>query len=175
MGYFSAFWSSSRWPRCSRRQKLLARVNWYLRSSLNTLLNKSQVINFIIEVVVTDRFHCNEVFLYKLELSYQNMNKFNFNIWYALHYLFHLIPYKHYYISKIRQVCKILFTNLAYIYNDNQSIFFIRFTLRIHKTIKYKISCNQNLRCNKGFTKLPLKTHILINLYVWEFWGQLRL
>ena len=24
----------------------------------NTLLNKSQVINFIIEVVVTDRFHC---------------------------------------------------------------------------------------------------------------------
>ena len=38
MGYFSAFWSSSRWPRAtlmsSRRQKLLARVNWYLQSSL---------------------------------------------------------------------------------------------------------------------------------------------
>ena len=38
MGYFSAFWSSSRWPRAtslsSRRQKLLTRVNWYLKSSL---------------------------------------------------------------------------------------------------------------------------------------------
>ena len=29
MGYFSAFWSSSRWPRA-----ILARVNWYLQSSL---------------------------------------------------------------------------------------------------------------------------------------------
>ena len=38
MGYFSAFWSSSRWPRAtqmsSRRQIWLARVNWYLQSSL---------------------------------------------------------------------------------------------------------------------------------------------
>ena len=38
MGYFSSFWSSSRWPRAtymsSRRQTLLARVNWYLQSSL---------------------------------------------------------------------------------------------------------------------------------------------
>ena len=38
MGYFSAFWSSSRWPRAtfmsSRRQTLLAWVNWYLWSSL---------------------------------------------------------------------------------------------------------------------------------------------
>ena len=38
MGYFAAFWSSSRWPLAiymsSRRQKLLARVNWYLQSSL---------------------------------------------------------------------------------------------------------------------------------------------
>ena len=38
MGYFSASWSSSRWPRAtkmsSRRQKLLARVDWYLPSSL---------------------------------------------------------------------------------------------------------------------------------------------
>ena len=42
----------------SRRQTLLARTNWYLQSSLNTLLNKLQVINFIKEVVVTDRFHC---------------------------------------------------------------------------------------------------------------------
>ena len=42
----------------SRRQKLLTRVNWYLQPSLNTLLNKSQVTNFIKEVVVTDRFHC---------------------------------------------------------------------------------------------------------------------
>ena len=33
MGYLSAFWSSSRWP-SSRRQKLLARLNWYLQSSL---------------------------------------------------------------------------------------------------------------------------------------------
>ena len=33
IGYLSAFWSSSRWPRF-RRQKLLARVNWYLQSSL---------------------------------------------------------------------------------------------------------------------------------------------
>ena len=31
MGYFSAFWTSSRWPRAT---KLLARVNWYLQSSL---------------------------------------------------------------------------------------------------------------------------------------------
>ena len=29
----------------------------------NTLLNKSQAINFIIEVVVTDRFHCSTVVL----------------------------------------------------------------------------------------------------------------
>ena len=42
----------------SRRQKLLPRVNWWIHSSLNTLLNKSQVIDFIMEVVVTDRFHC---------------------------------------------------------------------------------------------------------------------
>ena len=42
----------------SRRQTLLARVNWYLQSSLNILLNKSQVIKFILEVVVTDMFHC---------------------------------------------------------------------------------------------------------------------
>ena len=42
----------------SRRQTLLARVNWYHQSSLNTLLNESQVINFIIEMVVSDRFHC---------------------------------------------------------------------------------------------------------------------
>ena len=38
MGYFSAFWSSSRWPRAtkmrSRRHKLFARVNWYIQSSL---------------------------------------------------------------------------------------------------------------------------------------------
>ena len=38
MGYFSAFWSSCRWPYAikmsSRRQKLLARVNWYCQSSL---------------------------------------------------------------------------------------------------------------------------------------------
>ena len=38
MGYVSAFWSSCRWPRAtwmsSRRQKLLARVNWYIQSSL---------------------------------------------------------------------------------------------------------------------------------------------
>ena len=41
MGYFSAFWSSSRWPRAtlmsSRRQTLLARVNWYLQSSLKRI------------------------------------------------------------------------------------------------------------------------------------------
>ena len=43
----------------SRRQKLLTRVNRYLQSQLNTLLNnKSQEIIFIIEVVVTDMFHC---------------------------------------------------------------------------------------------------------------------
>ena len=42
----------------SRRQILLTRVNCY-SLYLNTLLNKSQVIEFIIEVVVTDRFHCN--------------------------------------------------------------------------------------------------------------------
>ena len=30
----------------SRRQKFLTRVNWYLQSSLNTLLNKSQVNKF---------------------------------------------------------------------------------------------------------------------------------
>ena len=41
-----------------RRQKLLTRLNWYLQSSLK-LLNKSQVIHFISEVVVIDRFHCN--------------------------------------------------------------------------------------------------------------------
>ena len=34
LGYFSAFWSSSRWPLASRRQILLSRVNWYLQSSL---------------------------------------------------------------------------------------------------------------------------------------------
>ena len=38
MWYFSAFWSSSRWPGAtymsSRWQKLLSRVNWYLQSSL---------------------------------------------------------------------------------------------------------------------------------------------
>ena len=38
MGYFSASWSSSRWPRAtymsSTRQKLLARVIWYFQSSL---------------------------------------------------------------------------------------------------------------------------------------------
>ena len=38
MGYFSAFWSSARWPRAtsmsSRRQKLLARVYWYIQSPL---------------------------------------------------------------------------------------------------------------------------------------------
>ena len=51
----------------SRRQKLLARVNWYLPSSLNTLLTKSRVIHFIREVVVTDRFHCIQtISLYKL-------------------------------------------------------------------------------------------------------------
>ena len=37
MGYFSAFWSSSRWPKAtqmsSSRQRLLARVNGYLQSS----------------------------------------------------------------------------------------------------------------------------------------------
>ena len=42
MGNFSAFWSSSRWPwatsMSSRRQKLLARVNWYLQSSLNPII-----------------------------------------------------------------------------------------------------------------------------------------
>ena len=42
----------------SRRQKLLARVNWFLQSSLKTLMNKSQIISLIREVVVTDRFHC---------------------------------------------------------------------------------------------------------------------
>ena len=44
MGYFSAFWSSSRWPRAtlvsSRSQKLLARVNWYLRSSLKHIIEQ---------------------------------------------------------------------------------------------------------------------------------------
>ena len=38
MGYFSAFWGSSRWPRAtymsSRRQKLLTRINCYIQSSL---------------------------------------------------------------------------------------------------------------------------------------------
>ena len=42
MGNFSAFWSSSRWPwatsMSSRRQKLLARVNWYLQSSLKPII-----------------------------------------------------------------------------------------------------------------------------------------
>ena len=37
-GYFSAFWSSSWWPKAtkmsSRRQELLVRVNWYIQSSL---------------------------------------------------------------------------------------------------------------------------------------------
>ena len=55
MGYFSAFWSSSRWPRAtymtSRWQKLLATVNWYLQSSFRHITD-------IIEAVVTDRFHC---------------------------------------------------------------------------------------------------------------------
>ena len=37
MGYFSAFWSSSRWSGSSRRQKLLARVNGYLQSSLKRI------------------------------------------------------------------------------------------------------------------------------------------
>ena len=41
MEYFSAFWSSSRWPRAtlmsSRRQKLLPRVNWYIHSSLKNI------------------------------------------------------------------------------------------------------------------------------------------
>ena len=36
MGYLSAFWSSTRWPRAtqrsSRRQILVARVNWHLQS-----------------------------------------------------------------------------------------------------------------------------------------------
>ena len=38
MVYFTAFWSSSRWPRAtlmsSRKQKLLTRVNWYIQTSL---------------------------------------------------------------------------------------------------------------------------------------------
>ena len=42
MGNFSAFWSSPRWPwatsMSSRRQKLLARVNWYLQSSLKPII-----------------------------------------------------------------------------------------------------------------------------------------
>ena len=38
----------------SRWQNLLARANWNLQPSLN----KSQVLHFIIEVVVIDRFHC---------------------------------------------------------------------------------------------------------------------
>ena len=42
----------------SRRQKLLASVNWYLQSSLKHITDKSQVIDFNIEVVVTDRLHC---------------------------------------------------------------------------------------------------------------------
>ena len=45
----------------SRRQTLLARVNGYLQSSLKHKLNKSQVIDFIIEVVVADRFHCTHI------------------------------------------------------------------------------------------------------------------
>ena len=42
----------------SRRQILLASVNWFLQSSLKHILNKSQVINFILELVVIDKFHC---------------------------------------------------------------------------------------------------------------------
>ena len=42
----------------SRRQKLLARVNWYLRFSLKNITEQITVINLIKRVVVTDRFHC---------------------------------------------------------------------------------------------------------------------
>ena len=42
------------------RQNLLTRPNWYLQSLLKHIINKSQVLNFIVEVVVADRFHCSE-------------------------------------------------------------------------------------------------------------------
>ena len=62
MGYFSAFWSSSRWPMAtkmsSKRQTLLSTVNLYLQSSLKHI---TQMINIIIEVVVRDRFHCRMI------------------------------------------------------------------------------------------------------------------
>ena len=44
MGYFAAVWISSRWPRATymspRRQKLLAKVNWYLQLSLKHITEK---------------------------------------------------------------------------------------------------------------------------------------
>ena len=57
MEYLSAFWSSSRWLQNAEivtKCKLVPSV--FIK---NTLLNKSQVINIILEVVVIDRFHCN--------------------------------------------------------------------------------------------------------------------
>ena len=42
--FFSAFWSSSRWPMSSRRQKLLARVHWYPQSSLKHITELITVI-----------------------------------------------------------------------------------------------------------------------------------
>ena len=41
----------------SIRQRLLATVNWYHQSSLKHSFEKI-IINFITQVVVTDRFHC---------------------------------------------------------------------------------------------------------------------
>ena len=64
-----------RWAPEGRRQSLLARVNWYFQSSLNTLLNKSHVINFMIEVVVTDRFHCINFNLTNLNLNLVSWNE----------------------------------------------------------------------------------------------------
>ena len=52
IGYLSAFWSSSRWPRAtlmsSRRQKLLARLNQYLQCSLKHITEwiTSNTFNF---------------------------------------------------------------------------------------------------------------------------------
>ena len=42
----------------SRSQKLLARANWYLQFSLKHIIEQITSKENIIEVVVTDRFHC---------------------------------------------------------------------------------------------------------------------
>ena len=44
MGYFSAFWSSSRWPMANGQ--LFARVNWYLQSSLKHITELIAGIKF---------------------------------------------------------------------------------------------------------------------------------